>query len=58
MVHQIVFLSKQVLTTVAGRCSIKTVDLIQWKKLDSRNFMNLREARFEIILFSTVLLEE
>ena len=81
MVHQIMFLSKQVLTTVADRCcrwskflepihfkgdlvlqetlpgakrplrmasaipailgkyaSITAVDLIQWKKLDSRNF--------------------
>ena len=39
--------------------SITAVDLIQLNKLDSRNFYesNLTEARFEIILFSTVLLE-
>ena len=35
------------------------VDLIQLKKLDFWNFYesNLMEARFEIILFSTVLFE-
>ena len=38
---------------------ITAVDLIQLKKLDSQNFYesNLAEARFEIILFSTGLLE-
>ena len=98
--RQTMFLSKQVLTTVAGRqrddqsswslntsikvdlvlhetppvakrplhmasaflgkyASITAIDLIQPKKLDSQNFYesNLMEARFEIILFSTVLLE-
>ena len=39
--------------------SITAVDLIQLKELDSRIFYesNLTEARFEIILFSTGLLE-
>ena len=39
--------------------SITVVDLIQQKKLDFWNFYesNLTEARFEIILFSTIVFE-
>ena len=44
---------------VFSYASITPIDLIQLNKSDSRNFYesNPTEARFEIILFSTVLLE-
>ena len=55
LVHQEMFLSKRpprMASAFLGKyASVTVVDLIQLKKLDSRNFYesNLMEARFEII---------